>query len=627
MHDQDHSRPASAAARDRVMKGLGLNLLRVGVPDPERVPVEGTPDAPAALDRSGASLGVIAASRSLPRDESWADLVQDGTVVEPPYDPWSLVCTVEESDTLPALIDAVATNVSGYGVELVPLFPKRDPETGEPVAPPAGAEAERETLELFLATCDPEHGFAGVIDLADRDRETVGWSTIEILRNKEGVVSALQHVRSYATRLGKLSPQILVDVPVRAPSGEIVTVPRWRRFRTIVQIVDDRRRFFKQFGDPRHVNCNTGAVRPPDGQPWVGTDGSSEEATEVLYQRIYAPHTDYGVPRWIGASPHVRAAREAGELIVRWFRNAPIGAKLLTVSGGALVPGSLKKLTKDIADMGVGSKNAFGLVAVEAEGQTSGDSMDDSRPVPPRLELADLAYVIPEHLYQGDGNLIDGGRERVARMFRLPPLYLGASQDYSRAAVSTARAFAEEQVFVPLREKVWHRWFRAELLPALGINHWTIELRGASTTDDTEVAAAVDNFEKAISPNAMIRAWNKLTGQDEQPITEPWGDRPVAVTLALLEQGLDPNAPLADVAAQFAEDRQRSQDAADAAAEALRQGGGQPNDPNAPGVQDAPPERAQKSDVAGAGTEVARILFDLGKRLADLEVDDEEAYG
>ena len=109
----------------------------------------------------------------------------------------------------------------------------------------------------------------------------------------------------------------------------------------------------------------------------------------------------------------------------------------------------------------------------------------------------------------------------------------------------------EEQVLVPERRLIWEQWFHSALLPELLIAHWAIRLLGANTSDDTELAKAVPAFTQGAgtTPNALIRLFNEQTGQKEELITEPWGDRPLVITMKLLELGLDPNSQLGDALA------------------------------------------------------------------------------
>ena len=94
------------------------------------------------------------------------------------------------------------------------------------------------------------------------------------------------------------------------------------------------------------------------------------------------------------------------------------------------------------------------------------------------------------------------------------------------------------------------------------------------------------------SPNALIRLANELTGQSQALIAEPWGERPLALTTALLAMGADPNAPLSDVVAVAEAKRVEAAAVAAAAAEAAAN-------------PQTPPDQAEVAVAAKAAAEEA----------------------
>lgn len=630
-------------ARARVMgwrRGTAAKFLPGMKAEPGEVPSEGTPTQVPMVQ--GSALPVIAASRRVEQTAGkWAGLIDKGQVLAPPYDPFELVCAVEESDTLPQAIAAMATNVGGFGYELLPLFPTHDPDTGEPVKPPPEAVAEREQLELFLASCNLELGLPGLLELADTDAETIGWATVEVLRNAEGDVAAFEHVPAYTMRLGRTLPRVLVECPFRHPTtGKLVTIPRWRTFRLYVQITAGRTVYFKSFGDPRFVNSATGEV----GTTAWGKDdqGNDLNATEVIFRRIYAPHTPYGVPRWVGGSPHVRAGREAAELLVDWFLNAPIGMKLALVAGGTFKADSLADALDKIDHGARGSEHAWSLVTLEAERDSTGDPIaDEGKDKPPTLALEDVTYEVPATLYTGENNLIDGSHRRVRRMFRLPAIYFGDSEaETNRAAADTARGVAEEQVFRPLRSLRWETLFNSELFPSMGINYWKLHLSGAVTGDNEAAFKGLGPFNEGggTSVNSLRRVFAETVGLEAPGlINEPWADKPLPLVLELVKLGLDPNKSLADLAADVeAKAEQARQDAKDALDAKAKAGPGAPGGPPSKGppskgapAKGAPPARPTaakgEGDLVDAGDTVRGLVALRAALLGELTREAREA--
>lgn len=556
-YEPDNSVLALADRRSVIMAlgvgadpGLVQKFLDVATPQAGDVPSEGTPRARRKL--TGSTLDVVAASRQIPgTSQSWDTLQRAGDVLPPPYDPWKLICAVEESADLPPAIDAMAVNIGGFGHEIEALFPTEDTESGAVLPPPDEALIERGDLELFIASCSLGLGLTGLIELVDRDTETIGWGAMEILRRRDGTIAQLQHIPGYTLRLGRLSKPILVEVPFRHPTtGDMIALQTWRRFRTYVQVRDGATRFFKQLGDPRHMNYQTGETRSAKDGAWnKDPAGNDLNGTEAHWFRQYAAHTDYGVPRWIGAMPHVQAAREGAELVVDWFWNAPIGTKMAVVAGGAWRPGSLDAAMDKIDHSARGGDQAWGIIGLEAD-TDGGDALSDSRDVAPRILIEDLSFVLPADIYKGKESLIDSAGKRVRGMFRLGSVYVGGTEAASnRAESDTARAMGEEQVFRPIRRRRWESFFQDILLPEMGINFWRIRLRGAPTGADESAFSGLGAFNEGggTTPNTLIRAFAESTGQTPKLIFEPWGDKPMVLVMLMLEQGLDPNMSMAEL--------------------------------------------------------------------------------
>lgn len=560
----------------------------------------------------GIRMEAITASRQIQDDvTTWQTLVDQGAVLSPPYDPHALLCTVEESGALPFLIDTMATNIGGFGAELVALYETRDKETGKEIEPPPEALEEKARLERFLKLCKVPDGIEGVMDRTDRDVESIGWGGIEVLRTTKGRVAGLEPMRGKTLRLGGLSDPIMVDVPFRDPeTGEIALWPTWRRFRTLVQLQDGVAVYFREFGDPRPINRKTGKYGEPGKRFGGGLDG-----TECMFIRIYSPHTAYGVPRWLGAAPHARAEREASDLILSWFLDSPIGVKLAMVSGGSWNEAKLKKAFQKIDRIARGKENAWTIVGLEAESADGGGAFSDTTGTGgARMMLEDLVMELPSELHFGEGNLIDASVVRLARMFRLPPIYYGASGDYNRATVTSAKSFGEEQVMRPIRRLRWENRWNNEILPAMNVNHWAIRLKGANTSDDTEIAKSIQAFVAGggASPNALIELWNELTGQEVTQVTEAWGDRPFALTTALITGKMDPNAGLGELVEGFEADKaaQAEQLAALNEQKGGGGGGGFGGGDEEEEDDDAPPKKITAAQKAAIGT-AAQFVGDM----------------
>lgn len=549
-------------------KAAAMGWTVVGAGEPG-VPAGGTPRSGNVAPAVGGSiLPGFAASRQLVDDEDlFRDMIARQAVLSPPYLPEHLIAAVEESDTLPTAIDAMAVNISGFGYELEPLF-ETAAEAGTRTPIPAPAAAERAELDLFFATCSIGVGLCGLFDAADRDVETIGYGGFEVLRDETGRVAALEHLPSRRVRYARRADWVPVATPVRDPTtGKVLVVTKWRRFRPMVQITDDgRTAWFKPFGDPRHLNVRTGQYAPwkvdgmnlDPGEPWgLDSTGYSLDASEYVMRNAHTRSgTPYGIPRWVGASPDVKAGRLAAELPGTYLEHAPIGLLLLLLAGGTWKPGELEKVAEAIRSR-KGAKNAFEILGVEADTDVSVDlATEGTSTQAPRISLEAAAPKLETTLYAGGDSLRGMTKRHVRQMFRLGAVYYGDSEaESNRAAADTARAIGEEQVFRPIRAARWERWINEELFPSMGAVYWTFRLRGAPVANADGAAQNIDKIGAAggVTPNAAARLLAELTNTEAYEWSEPWADRPMAITLALLQAGIDPSLPLAEAAAAFAQ--------------------------------------------------------------------------
>ena len=552
------------------------------------------PDVPGSHVKQGTGsvLEPVAASRIIPEEsERLANMVERGEIVPPPYDQRTLIAAYEESDTLPPVIEAMATGTSGNGLEISPTYPKTA-EDGTALPPPSAADQQRDDLELFLAALAPRVGLSRLMHQVDTDTEISGNGYVEVVRDDNGLPAGIYHLPAYTMRLGPEGDPIEVRIAIRHPrTNAIVQLRRFERMRCYVQVRGDQVRYFKAYGDPRHLNRFTGQYRTPAAGPW-GPDpktGTARDASEVFHVCIYNPRSSYGTPRWIGALPHARSGRSAAELLVRWFDGAPIGAKLLLIAGGSVKEGVLEGALDQIDAMARGEENAFSIVSIEAQTDPAAatDQLSETSGQRSAISLHDLAFIPPEGVYRGEGNMIDGARKRIRSQFRLGPIHTGESDDYSHAAASAATAQAENSVFVPLRNQRWNPLL-ASLVVERGINLYEVKVKGANTTDHAEIAKGIAGIVSGggASPNQLIRLMNQLTGQSQPLITEPWGDRPLLLTQSLLTLKIDPNAPLGE-----ALETAKAEAAEQAEKIATGQAGGPPAGPGAAdGSNDEVPE-------------------------------------
>ncbi|ALT58119.1 putative portal protein [Pseudomonas phage SM1] len=455
-------------------------------------------------------------SRQVDFLEDWTGIDSAGGIILlPPYDPGRLFEIIETSNALRPCIDAYVTNVVKPGWEVGPIRRGAKINAGE-----------ADELQSFIEYANSDQNLEAVLDAAVRDRESVGYGFVEAIRDLSNNLSLFRHAPALHTRLGVKHPQ---EVEVRytiARGRRVTTVTEFRRFRKFVQRVNARTVWFKEFGDPRRMNRNTGLFEGEDGY----TPGA--DATEILHLKLPS-NEPYGVPRWINQLPSIIGSREAEEVNMRYFQENTVPPMMLTVSGGRLTASSFKNLT-NMFTQNTGQERQNRIMIVEAVGE--GDSLDNKgSTIQMKVEKLTDAR-------QSDALFKDYDAANMAKVrssWRLGAVLVGMGNETNYANAQVAIALAEAQVFGPERSDM------DELLNKLVVNGYrglalkTCKLVSRvppiSSPEMVIKALTALNVMGGVTPRSAIDAANTFL-QTELPQYpekgeagyEPWMDQPMA---------------------------------------------------------------------------------------------------
>jgi len=428
---------------------------------------------------------------------------------------------IEESNILGQCVQAYQTNIDGFGHKLELAVKSED----FPKEKKDEADAEKERLEEFFTYCFAEGSFPELRQRLRRDIETSGPGYIEVLRDQTtGFVNRLNHVPSHTMRQTVYDKDQVVVTEHRQVGLDITDAKVARRFRTFVQIQYGAGRkeevWFKEFGDPRAMDKTTGK--------WKAKGDKTNLATEIIsFRCTYNATSPYSVPRWAGNLPSILGSRAAEEINLLYFDNKAIPPMVVTVSGGALTKGTVKRIENLINYKLKGRENFHEPLILEAMPVQDGSGKSAA----PRVEIKPLTdAAIKDALFMGyDGE----NRKKVRSSFRLTPLYTGESEDLTRATAEASMQVVEEQVFRPERvafDYVVNRW----LMPELGAKYHKFVSVGPNVTLNEDLVAALTAGETAgsMTPNIGRRLLADITESDIPQIAEPWGDVPFSLTLA-----------------------------------------------------------------------------------------------
>lgn len=402
----------------------------------------------------------------------------NGQLLMPPYLPASLVRLCQENNTLGPCIDAMVTNCDGTGFD----FEADDNEAND-----REDDSKIDALKEFFHEPWPGESFLTQRQELRRDLERTGNAYLEVLRNVVGEVIFLRRVDAKMMRIVKLDTAVPVEKTIKRGGVELkVTVMvRERRF---VQLLNGITLvYFKEFGASRDLDKKTGNWAQPGQQL-----DASLRASEIIHFTVNIDaHTPYGVPRWVGQMPSVLGSRKAEEFNLDFFDNGGIPPALIILEGGALVPDTRKALENKVVFGPAKDKNRIQILEVQA----TGGSMDKVATARVTVERFGDAGSQDSMFEKYD----DKCEVRVRRAFRLPPIFVGAAQDYAFASAVASYTVAEAQVFKPERDE-FDEIISMKLLPALGFAGYRMKSKPLVIEDAT---LKLQGIETAISTQAV----------------------------------------------------------------------------------------------------------------------------
>jgi len=450
-------------------------------------------------------------SRQIEQEDAFTVTTLGKTALSPPYDPRFLYNCVERSNMLKQCIAAMVTNVAMTGFDIAPTRTDQDIDDGE-----------KEELQSFIDACNSEESITTVHAKVVEDYETYGYGFLEVIRDRKGRITLLRHAKSSNTRLlpKDAEPQAVTYDVMRGRRTAQVT--EYRNFRRFVQIVNGKTRFFKEFGDQRELNMETGEY---------GNCPQAVRATEVIHIRQNS-EDPYGVPRWINQLPSILGSRESEECNLRYFEDNTIPPMIMSVAGGRLTRQSYKELHDILQTQGLGAERQHKMLLIEAVPER--ESLDDKGTVSLKIDKLTDAR-------QSDGlfkEYDESNQAKVRSSFRLPPVAVGLSQDVTFATANVSAFIAESQVYLPLRNIFDEVYNKRLVNNELGLSLRTCKLvsRVPLTSNAETIIKSMTalNTMGALTPRMANQLGNKVLQVeiDEYPKDgeegyEDWMDKPI----------------------------------------------------------------------------------------------------
>ena len=471
----------------------------------------------------------------------------------PPYDPGVMVHLFEHSNSLRQNVDAYATNIDGFGHRFVPTLNLESDDLNEQISTaiwqdrvlggepnpkrPTAKEisaaiasikdqmaVERMKLDFFFRNAVMSESFVTHRMKTRQDKEITGNAYWEVLRDTEGNIAQFILVPSHTVRINPQNPR-LVSVEQNVQATPITFTKRLfrRRFRTYLQIFENVRVFFREFGDPRIVSSRTGKVFPTTAA-MQADEGHGIEASELLHFAIHSSRGPYGVPRWIGTLLAVIGSRNAEEVNVLYFTNKSVPPLALLVSGGRISQNTVDRVRDFIDGEIKGKANFHKLLVLEAEPAKGAAGPEHTGRM--KIELKPLTQAQhSDALFQ---NYDKENINKVGMSFRVPPLLRGDSRDFNRATAQAVLKFTETQVFAPERNGFDDAMNRS-VLADMEICYHTFVSNSPKTTDPEDQAKVIERLAKtgALTPRDIRTLAEEILNAELKRIDQPWMDIPL----------------------------------------------------------------------------------------------------
>lgn len=420
-------------------------------------------------------------------------MAQAGRVIEPPYDLFRLACMTESSSELGQDIDALINSIDGFGHHFV----LRKHSIEADIEPEV--RAERARLNNFFNYASLKMSFIELRRRLRRDIELTGNGYLELIRDSAGQPSGFEFIPSYQVRLtAEEATPVLAKIPVlvEQPDGSVrrEDMPAYARFRRYAhsRAYGGYRagydvRWFKELSDPRVYSNLTGEL-VEEALPLA------ERANELIHFKVHTSRTPYGVPRFLGNMHEIVGDQAAAEVNLTTLENNNIPALALMVSNGQISQASIDRIQDFVEQKAKGNRNYGRVLIIETEGQFEGEDPGNAK-----MDLKPLtSEQHSDALFQ---NYRKSNRAAIRSSFRLPAVFVGAVEEYSRDVVDSAREIADEQVFAPERNE-FDTFINLRLFPLLNIVHHRFKSSGPNTTNNRELVSLLSSGERtgALTP-------------------------------------------------------------------------------------------------------------------------------
>jgi PBSX family phage portal protein len=451
------------------------------------------------------------ATKTAESGDPFLDMYKEHQVIEPPFDPMVLTMMEENSSELRQCVDAMEINIEGFGgrLQLNPMGPE-DMKKNE-----KAIKEEKAKLNAFLLNLDPDDDLTSIRRKVRRDIELTGNGYWELIppQNDPSKIAAISHVEAHSMRItGQDDTATKMTKTVVDPeTNQVITQTFYKRFRRYVQCRNNKKIYFKEYGDPRFVSRVDGKAYADKETAIKDGVKENEFAHTILPFKIHSGRTPYGLPRYIGNLFSIFGSRASDEINYNTFLNNNVPNLAILVSGNAmLTEGTIKRINEFTQSIMKRSANYSKCLLLEAEPATDGIQGSGNAKI--QIEKLKNEQQTDQLFQEYDKNNSD----KIDRCFRLPPIFVGKASDYNRGTAITSRKLAEEQIFSPEREQMDRKI--SQLFYDMGFKYWRYKSYSPNITNDEDLIKMLNQIEKTggMTPNFARRIMSDILNMDPE---------------------------------------------------------------------------------------------------------------
>lgn len=467
--------------------------------------------APFALFSKGKGDSVYS-RQMVPEDVFMGKYSVHGLIV-PPYSPASLYSIYETSSVLSPNIDAYIQNIDGFELAFKYKGPIGKKDSDEAIQ-------EKQDLKDFFKRINESESLQSIRRSMRLDYEITGNGYFEVSRSADSEIACMYHIDAQHIRAARATEDDYQEVTVQLfRGGKFKPITVKKKFRRYAQYISttSKIRWFKEYGDPRKLDATDGKYK----------DNPKEVASEIIHFKIGTGV--YGLPRWIGNTMGILGVRNADYVNYDLFDSQGIPPLVILVSGGILTTESINTI-KELLKQAKGYKNFNRILLLEAQAE---GGIDDK--TTPRVDLRPMSSKTVDALFQ---KYISSTEEKVRTDFRLPGIYLGKSQDYTRSTVEHARIIVEEQVFEAERNKFDEK-MESTIMREVDSNYWEFKSGGPPLVTGEGLISGFDSFAEPgiFSINQGLNLANRAMSLDLEEHKYEWANFPLCIVNRLLDRG------------------------------------------------------------------------------------------